>query len=137
MRLFEAAAAGALIITDDFEFPREWFRDSVLYVDAELPAPMIVGQIVSHVEWASRNPEAANRLAQRSNELFRRHLTLESMLRTIPEFVDRVRDCRRMVVVEGRRNRSRPSNISSASGRVRRRPWLVRLTAWRHRPTRQ
>ena len=38
MRLFEAAAAGALIITDDFEFPREWFRDSVLYVDAELPA---------------------------------------------------------------------------------------------------
>ena len=52
MRLFEAAAAGALIISDDFEFPREWFRDSVLYVDAELPAPMVVEQIVSHVEWA-------------------------------------------------------------------------------------
>ena len=58
MRLFEAAAAGALIITDDFEFPREWFRDSVLYVDAELPAPMVVEQIVSHVEWA--NPKSGS-----------------------------------------------------------------------------
>ena len=102
LRLFEAAAAGALIIADDFDFPREWFRDSVLYVDAELPAPMVVEQIVSHVEWANRNPEAANRLAQRSNELFRRCLTLESMLRPLPHFVDRVRKCRSMVVVEGK-----------------------------------
>jgi phosphoglycerol transferase len=109
MRLFEAAAAGALIITDDFEFPREWFRDSVLYVDAELPAPMIVQQIVSQVEWANRNPEAANRLAQRSNELFRRCLTLESMLRSLPDFVDRVRDCRSMVVVEGSKEKPQPT----------------------------
>jgi phosphoglycerol transferase len=109
MRLFEAAAAGALIITDDFEFPREWFRDSVLYVDAELPAPMIVEQVVSHVEWANRNPEAANRLAQRSNELFRRYLTLESMLKSLPDFVDRVRDCRRMVVVEGSKEKPPPT----------------------------
>jgi phosphoglycerol transferase len=99
MRLFEAAAAGALIITDDFEFPREWFRDSVLYVDAELPAPMVVEQIVSHVEWANRNPDAANRLARRSNDLFRRRLCLESMLSSIPAFVDRVRDRRCMMVV--------------------------------------
>jgi hypothetical protein len=99
MRLFEAAAAGALIITDDFEFPREWFRDSVLYVDGELPAPMIVNQIVSHVEWANRNPEAANRLARRSNDLFRQCLSLERMLKPIPTFVDRVRDCRHMIVV--------------------------------------
>src|SRR6516162_1890756 len=101
MRLFEAAAAGALIITDDFEFPREWFRDSVLYIDDDLPPPMVVEQIVSHVEWANRNPEAANRLARRSNDLFRRCLTLESMLRPLPEFVDRVRDSRRMVAVQG------------------------------------
>jgi glycosyltransferase involved in cell wall biosynthesis len=100
MRLFEAAAAGALIITDDFEFPREWFRDSVLYVDADLPAPMIVEEIVSHVAWANRNPEAANRLARRSNDLFRRYLSLESMLSPIPAFVDQVRARRCMVVVE-------------------------------------
>jgi Glycosyl transferase family 2/Glycosyl transferases group 1 len=109
LRLFEAAAAGALIITEDFDFPREWFRDSVLYVDAELPAPMVVEQIVSHVEWANRNPETANRLAQRSNELFRRRLTLEKMLRPLPHFVDRVRGCRCMVVVEGSTEKPQPT----------------------------
>jgi Glycosyl transferase family 2 len=108
-RLFEAAAAGALIITDDFDFPREWFRDSVLYVDAELPAPMVVEQIVSHVEWANRNPQAATRLALRSNELFRRCLTLESMLKPLPHFIDRVRECRRMVVVEGSTDKPQPT----------------------------
>src|SRR6516165_2798110 len=101
MRLFEAAAAGALIITDDFEFPREWFRDSVLYIDDDLPPPMVLKQIVSHVEWADRNPEAANRLASRSNELFRQRLSLENMLRPLPEFVERVRDSRRLVTVHG------------------------------------
>jgi hypothetical protein len=109
MRLFEAAAAGALIITDDFAFPREWFRDSVLYVDAELPAPMVIEQIVSHVQWANGNPEAANRFAQRSNDLFRRCLTLESMLRPLPDFVERVRDCRRMVVVERSAQKPKPT----------------------------
>jgi glycosyl transferase family 2/glycosyl transferase family 1 len=109
MRLFEAAAAGALIITDDFEFPREWFRDSVLYIDAALPAPMVVEQIVSHVEWANRNPEAANRLAQRSNYLFRRCLSLESMLRPLPDFLDRVRDRRRMVVIEESKEKPQPT----------------------------
>jgi hypothetical protein len=108
-RLFEAAAAGALIISDDFDFPREWFRDSVLYVDAELPAPMVIDQILSHVEWANRNPVAANRHARRSNELFRRCLTLEHMLRPLPLFVDRVRECRRMVIIEGSTEQSQPT----------------------------
>jgi phosphoglycerol transferase len=108
-RLFEAAAAGALIITDDFNFPREWFRNSVLYVDADLPAPMVVEQILSHVEWANLNPETANRLAQRSNELFRRCLTLESILKPLPEFVDRVRECRHIAVVEGSTEKPQPT----------------------------
>ncbi len=101
MRLFEAAAAGALIITDNFEFPHYWFRNSVLYVDAELPAERVVRQIVSHVEWARLNPVAASRLAKRSNELFRQHLSLETMLQSLPEFVDQVRQRRSMVLVNG------------------------------------
>ena len=109
MRLFEAAAAGALIITDDFEFPRQWFRDSALYVDAELPVPMVIEQIVSHIEWASRNREAANRLAKRSNDLFRQSLTLESMLKPLPGFVERVRGCRGMVTVQGSAEQPQPT----------------------------
>ena len=100
MRLFEAAAAGALIITDDFKFPREWFRDSVLYVDTELPPRMVIERIVSHVQWARANWESANRLAQRSNALFRQRLTLETMLRSLPEFVEEVKERRCMVPVK-------------------------------------
>jgi hypothetical protein len=108
MRLFEAAAAGALIITDDFEFPRYWFRNSVLYVNADVSPDMVTRQIVSHVKWARQNSEHANRLAARSNELFRHHLNLERMLISLPEFVDQVRTRRSMVVGKGRKGEPRP-----------------------------
>jgi phosphoglycerol transferase len=107
-RLFEAAAAGALIITDDFEFPRSWFRNSVLYVDAEQPADKVVRQIVSYVEWSRLNPVAASRLAKRSNELFRGNLALERMLQSLPEFVDQVRQRRSMMVVAGTKEKPLP-----------------------------
>lgn len=97
MRLFEAAAAGALIISDDFDFPRHWFRNSILYVDPDLPAPLVTEQIVGHVEWARANPGAAGRLAARSTDIFRRFLSLDRMLEKLPEFVDRVRERSQMV----------------------------------------
>lgn len=138
MRLFEAAAAGALIVSDDFEFPREWFRDSILYVDAELPGPVVAEQIVAHVEWANRNPEAANRLARRSNDLFRRNLTLESMLGSLPDFVDRYVIAAAWSFLRGPQSYlSQPLNTSSASGRVRWRRSLARLRASRHKPTKK
>lgn len=108
MRLFEAAAAGALIITDDFEFPRYWLRDSVLYVKADSAPNMVVRQILSHLEWARDNSEAASRLAKRSNELFRQNLNLERMLTSLPEFVDQVRKRRSMVLVEATKHEIQP-----------------------------
>src|SRR5262249_34210952 len=73
----------------------------------ELPPSMVVEQIVSHIEWANRNPEAANRLARQSNDLFRQRLTLERMLSTLPAFVGRVSNCRHMVIAE--RSAGKPS----------------------------
>ena len=102
MRLLEAAAAGALIISDDFAFPRYWFRDRILYVDAELPPPFIVDQIKGHVEWACEHPEAANQRARLSTDLFRRSLSLDRMLERVPEFVDRVRQRCCMVLTPDR-----------------------------------
>jgi hypothetical protein len=97
MRLFEAAAAGVLIICDDFAFPRQWFRDSVLYVDPELAPAQMAEQILGHLRWARQDPEGAAKLAKRANALFRHNLTLEAMLRPLPAFVDRVRGLRGMV----------------------------------------
>jgi hypothetical protein len=109
MRLFEAAAAGALIITDDFGFPREWFRESVLYVDAELPPKFVVEQIMEHINWAQKNREAAERLARRSNEIFRNSLALENMFYSLPDFVDRVRGSRGMMSVAPSEGRGLPT----------------------------
>ncbi|MBR0649734.1 glycosyltransferase [Roseomonas terrae] len=100
MRLFEAAAAGALIITDDFEFPRVWFRNAALYVNPELPPPQVARQVIGHLRWAAANPMAAQRLATRANELFRSRLSLESMLSGLPEYLDKVRERRSMVRTE-------------------------------------
>lgn len=101
MRLFEAAAAGALIITDNTEFTRQIFQNSVLYVDLELPTSLIIRQVFNHYRWAISNPVAAEKLARRSNEIFRRCLSLENMLATIPQFVERVKTERSMIASSG------------------------------------
>lgn len=99
MRLFEAAAAGALIITDNTEFTRHVFQNSVLYVDLELPTSLIIKQIYDHYKWAVSNHRAAERLAQKSNEIFRSCLSLENMLTTLPQFVEKVRTGRSMITL--------------------------------------
>jgi phosphoglycerol transferase len=109
MRLFEAASAGALIITDDFEFPREWFRNAVLYVNPDLPGAEVVQQVVDHLEWAGANLEGAQALADRSNQLFRRRLSLEHMLASLPDFVGRVRERRGMVPVRSHAGAAPPT----------------------------
>ncbi|WP_168040652.1 glycosyltransferase [Neoroseomonas oryzicola] len=109
MRLFEAASAGALIITDDFDFPRHWFRNAVLYVNANLPPPAIAKQVTDHLHWAAANPEGAQNLAYRANELFRRRLSLERMLETLPDYLDRVRERRGMVPVTSFRGATPPT----------------------------
>lgn len=109
MRLFEAAAAGALIITDDFEFPRHWFRNAVLYVNQDLPPAAVAQQVADHLRWAAADPEAAQNLANRANALFRRRLTLERMLETLPDYLDRVRERRAMVPVRSFRGAAPPT----------------------------
>jgi phosphoglycerol transferase len=99
MRLFEAAAAGSLIITDNTEFARCIFRDSVLYVDLDLPTSLIVKQVYEHYKWAIGNRDAAERLAKKSNEIFRSCLSLEKMLSTLPQFVEKVKtECSMLVL---------------------------------------
>jgi phosphoglycerol transferase len=97
MRLFEAAAAGALIITDNTEFSRHVFRNSVLYVDLDLPTHLVVKQVYDHYRWAVSNRYAAEKLAKKSNEIFRSCLSLERILATIPQFVERVKTERSMI----------------------------------------
>lgn len=91
MRLFEAAAAGAVIITESSNFARRNFGDSVLYVDQDAKVASKVDQIRMHFEWICAHPAEAAVLAAKSNALFNENFSLEKLLARLPEFLQKVR----------------------------------------------
>jgi len=58
-RLFESVAAGALVIADENFFASRYFGDSLLYIDTRDTPEDTAKRILSHVEWAHKNPEQA------------------------------------------------------------------------------
>lgn len=77
-RIFEAAAASAVIISDLNPFVREHFGDSVLYIDQE--ADDIFEQIDAHMNWILEHPKEALEMARRSHEIFEKNFLLENQL---------------------------------------------------------
>lgn len=92
MRLFEAASAGAIIISDSIDFAKQEFGDSLLYIDSSLGASAGAKQISAHMAWIRSNPEAARSLAASANAIFRRRFSLEAQLKLLPDFVESVRN---------------------------------------------
>ena len=82
-KLFEAAAAGAVIIYDNNPFGRKYFGDSLLYVDTDYPDEAIYAQILSHLDWIKANPEDATELARKSQRIFKEHFALDIHLRRV------------------------------------------------------
>lgn len=91
MRLFEATAAGAVVISDRLDFAIRRFGDALLYVDADRGADIVSRQIVDHVSWINANPDRAEEMAARSHAIFDEHLALEKILSRLLAFVDEVR----------------------------------------------
>ncbi|MDR2667688.1 MAG: hypothetical protein LBB38_01425 [Puniceicoccales bacterium] len=69
-RVFEAAAASAVIISDRHPFIVKHFGDSVLYVDQNSGTGKMFQQIDGHMRWILANQEKAKELARRSHEIF-------------------------------------------------------------------
>lgn len=82
-RIFESAAAGAVIISNENPFARRHFGDALLYIDTTLPARETCRQVQSHLEWIKSEPEKALELARRSQEIFREHFRLDNCLERI------------------------------------------------------
>lgn len=76
-RIFESAAAGAVIISDDNAFVRENFGDSVLYVDTKDPATCFA-RICELMDRFSAEPRAALDLAQQSHRVFLERQSLDA-----------------------------------------------------------
>jgi spore maturation protein CgeB len=84
-RIFEAAAASAVIISDRHPFVVREFGDSVLYIDQNASVEEMYKQIVQHVEWIHSHPKEAEKLARKSHHIFVDKFTLEKQFDKIIE----------------------------------------------------
>ncbi len=87
MRLFEAAAAGCLIITDDIPFARRILGDSVFHLDLKRPADVNAARVREIIAWANANRAEADAMARRSHEILERDFSLETTFDRCCDFV--------------------------------------------------
>lgn len=90
-RLFEAAAAGCLIVADEMSFTREVLGDNALYVDLSKPAQIAAETIARHVRWATANPDRASEMARRAHAILNREYSLEKLFAKTCEFAETVK----------------------------------------------
>jgi hypothetical protein len=79
-RIFESAAAGAVIISDKHSFILREFGDSVLYIDNDATAEELFAQIRKHMDWIFSHPQEARLKAKKAHEIFIEKFTLEKQL---------------------------------------------------------
>ena len=90
LRLFEAAAANVVIISDRNPFTIEHFGDSVLYFDQNADSETMYKQVKNHLEWIYKYPEKAKQLANRCNKIFAKKFNLENDLIRIAQMHEEV-----------------------------------------------
>jgi hypothetical protein len=85
-RIFAAAAASCVIISDRHPFVVENFGDSVLYVDQNASTEEMFRQIDGHMRWILAHPKEAVALARRSHAVFIEKFPLEKEVERIEQF---------------------------------------------------
>ena len=80
-RIYEAAAAGAVIISDQNRTIREWFGDAVLYFENDTPTAF--EKIMAHLDWMNTHQAQAAEMAREAQEIFRKKLSLDVSLKSI------------------------------------------------------
>lgn len=79
-RIFEAAAASVIIISDENPFVKKHFGDSVFYIDTSLPAESIYEQIQDHLKTISQDPIKALEMAKAAHEIFIENFEMSKQL---------------------------------------------------------
>ena len=80
-RVYEACAAGAVIISDDNPFMKEHFEDTVLYIDFNINNPIdTYNQIMQKYNWIISHKDEAKELAKQSQNIFIKKFCLEKQL---------------------------------------------------------
>jgi hypothetical protein len=79
-RLFESLAAGAMVICDDNPFAQRHFGDTLLHVDATLPAQEVFASVRRHVQWIKDHPDESLGKARAAQAIFRERFSLDKSL---------------------------------------------------------
>lgn len=87
-RLYEAAAAGAVIISDDNELIHAYFGDSVFYVDCDLGEGELSQQIIDILEFLNNHPCEAYEMARKSQEVFLNRLSMDRFVNDLNRSVE-------------------------------------------------
>lgn len=82
-RIFEAASANTVIISDRNQYVIDNFGDNVLYIDVDQSAAEIFSQIDQHMQWIFNNPLQAQQMAERCHEIFLQRFTLEEQMQRL------------------------------------------------------
>ncbi len=79
-RIYEAAAAGAIIISDDNNYVRKYFGDSVFYVDISKNENELCSDILNILLWIDEHPNDAYTMALQAQKVFKQKLNLDNMV---------------------------------------------------------
>jgi hypothetical protein len=90
-RIFEAASASSVIISDKLPFTKKYFGDSVLYVDTTKSAEEMFRTIDGHMQRILSHPQEAQELARRSHQIFCEKFALEDFMRDIRDLYESIR----------------------------------------------
>ncbi len=82
-RIFEAAAANTVIISDRNQYVVDNFGDNVLYIDVEQDATKIFSQIDQHMQWIFTHPQQAQEMAEHCHQIFIQKFTLEKQMQRL------------------------------------------------------
>ena len=84
-RLFESAAAGAVVICDGNSFARRHFGDCLLYIDTDGPVEETFRQVCTHLHWIRTHPDEAIEKARATQAIFNERFRLDRSLRLLYE----------------------------------------------------
>lgn len=83
-RLYEACAAGAIMISDDNEFVLENFGDAALFIKFNKQDPIdTFNQIMEKYNWILKHPDEALQLARRAQEIYLKKYSLDAQMNQI------------------------------------------------------
>lgn len=89
-RAFEAAASGAIGISDKHPFVIQHFGNNFLYINTNKSADDIISQIEEHVNWIKNNPEKVHQMTKNAYNIFIKNHTLEQLLLNVAHMHEKI-----------------------------------------------